>query len=496
MKKILLVTGRTAQKDVKARVGKRQDCEIHVCQTDVASLLSKETIIAELKKRDLSGISMIIVPGGMRGDFSGVTKELGVICFKGPRYIADLPMVLDLVYSVKLSSEVPADEILKEQINKDMETEYMKALKRKPRLMIGGLGIGTGVTHVLAEIPDAAKLSDDCLAKKAKYYVDSGAAIVDVGMTSGEDNHQRIAHIFDVLRREIDVPISIDSTDEKEILAGVDAGADLVLSIDESNRRIMPSIDVPVVVIPRDKNGIPPEPEERARVLEATIEKLGREGFDKIVADPILEPVNLGFVRSMAAYYQFRQKHQETPMLMGAGNVTELFDADSVGINALIAGACCEMNIDIVFTTEASRKTTGCVAELAKASRMMHVAGLRHQVPKDLYIDMLYFKDKEHEDMIPETNGVPFTCVAKTGIKMIEPHSFRIYLTDMINVLYYKDKTPVEGFRGRDAKDLYKAILNKITLTSEHAAYLGKEVYKAEIALKLGKSYVQDRELF
>ncbi|MEM4524601.1 MAG: DUF4346 domain-containing protein, partial [Archaeoglobaceae archaeon] len=29
----------------------------------------------------------------------------------------------------------------------------------------------------------------------------------------------------------------------------------------------------------------------------------------------------------------------------------------------------------------------------------------------------------------------------------------------------------------------------------DHAAYLGRELMKAEIALRLGKNYIQDREL-
>ena len=38
-------------------------------------------------------------------------------------------------------------------------------------------------------------------------------------------------------------------------------------------------------------------------------------------------------------------------------------------------------------------------------------------------------------------------------------------------------------------------MLREVTLTQEHAAYLGKELEKAEIALKLGKQYVQDDPL-
>jgi dihydropteroate synthase len=40
-----------------------------------------------------------------------------------------------------------------------------------------------------------------------------------------------------------------------------------------------------------------------------------------------------------------------------------------------------------------------------------------------------------------------------------------------------------------------RALVRKVGLDAEHAAYLGYEVSKAEIALKLGKTYIQDEDL-
>ena len=46
---------------------------------------------------------------------------------------------------------------------------------------------------------------------------------------------------------------------------------------------------------------------------------------------------------------------------------------------------------------------------------------------------------------------------------------------------------------GHYAIELYHTIVRKKLLTRlEHAAYLGKELYKAELALKYGKRYVQE----
>ena len=50
---------------------------------------------------------------------------------------------------------------------------------------------------------------------------------------------------------------------------------------------------------------------------------------------------------------------------------------------------------------------------------------------------------------------------------------------------------------GKTAKEIYEEIIKKDLVTRmEHAAYLGSELQKAEIAMITGKEYVQDFELF
>jgi tetrahydromethanopterin S-methyltransferase subunit A len=49
---------------------------------------------------------------------------------------------------------------------------------------------------------------------------------------------------------------------------------------------------------------------------------------------------------------------------------------------------------------------------------------------------------------------------------------------------------------GTDATTLYNTIIRHKLLTRlEHAAYLGKELYKAELAVKHGKTYTQEAAL-
>jgi dihydropteroate synthase len=52
-------------------------------------------------------------------------------------------------------------------------------------------------------------------------------------------------------------------------------------------------------------------------------------------------------------------------------------------------------------------------------------------------------------------------------------------------------------FRGRSAEGICRSILEEgVVRDPSHAAYLGRELQKAEVALRTGRSYVQEGEVF
>ncbi len=57
----------------------------------------------------------------------------------------------------------------------------------------------------------------------------------------------------------------------------------------------------------------------------------GNLGVKKIIADPVLSPVGHGAVNAICRYRKFREWYPDMPVFFGAGNVTELMDADSIG---------------------------------------------------------------------------------------------------------------------------------------------------------------------
>jgi hypothetical protein len=59
-----------------------------------------------------------------------------------------------------------------------------------------------------------------------------------------------------------------------------------------------------------------------------------------------------GLSLSIDALVELRRRRPDAEMLMGIGNLTELTEADSTGITALLIGFCQEVGIGAVLTTE------------------------------------------------------------------------------------------------------------------------------------------------
>ncbi|MEM2918934.1 MAG: DUF6513 domain-containing protein [Candidatus Altiarchaeota archaeon] len=463
--KILLVTGKNAEKGLREILKENKIfADIHVCDIEVASFITPEILMKEFSEKNLSNFNKIILPGKVKGDFSVIEKKFKIKVVKGPESFLEIPRFMK-----------------KTQIGKPLN--FYK------------------FSHIIAEIVDAPKLTEKELIERAKYYEASGADIIDIGMVANEDNSEKIEKIIKILRKNTKLKLSIDTLNENEILSASESGIDLIISLDISNYKIAKNLKVPFVMIPRDENGfIAKKAIDRITIVERLMEKLKQINKNFIV-DLILDPLGVNFSESLKAFILFREKYPNVRMMMGIGNVTELIDADSVGINALLVGIASELNIEFLLTTEASNKTKNSVSEVSKAVKMMQAAKTLSQSPKDLGIDLLILKDKEKlEFKFDDLEKVQTIVVKKKKKEKLEKNFFRIFIYDSkINVLLYENlkRIPKMRFIGKEAIPLYQEILSKNLVKSiEHAAYLGKELAKAEIALKLGKNYIQDENLF
>jgi len=312
-------------------------------------------------------------------------------------------------------------EKVKETLAKAAEVEkyafHIGAPSNAPEFKTVSIG-GDSRMKVLAEIVQAESLTFLELEAEIKYLIGEGADMIDLGFSPDADE-KIISETVSYAKSVSCVPVSIDVGEFRQILAGISAGADLILSLDgtglfEFGRLLSGKYfseppaylkDIAVVVIPdlfSEKNML--------ETLEANILFAQTLGFLKIIADPILSPPGSGMTSSISDYFTFHQRNPDIPVLFGAGNVTELFDADSAGMNALLAAQAFECGAAVLFTPNASDKGKGSVRELRKASDMLLLSNLLHSSPKDLGIDLLLLKEKRKR---PDFN---LSLISNSGI--------------------------------------------------------------------------------
>ena len=95
--------------------------------------------------------------------------------------------------------------------------------------------------------------------------------------------------------------------------------------------------------------------------------------------DPVIDPIHFGFTKSLSRYREVRALLPDAEMLMGTGNLTELTDANSVWVTALLLGICSELAIANVLTVHVSPHTRRTIQEHDAARRIMFAAAARPQ---------------------------------------------------------------------------------------------------------------------
>lgn len=521
--KVLIITGNLAYPLIKDEVSDFDNVMVHIADTQVAAFLTPTQIIKEVKDNfDLEKLDLILVPGLIKKDTDEIARALNIPTFKGSTDGADLGMVLNLLDSIELSTSKPADKLIEEEKRKealnfidDFENneKLREELLEKPNnILVRNLPVGEDFPmRVLAEIANAPFLTKEQLIHKCQFFVDSGADMIDIGMAAGEDYSHMIPDLINTLRPIVgDRPLSIDTLNTKEIKVACEHGIDMVLSLDLGNySKVIDTLkeyNVPAVLLPTNfSKGITPKtPEERVELMEELIEKT--EGITYI-ADMILDPVNSSsIVESIIACNDFHEINP-APMFFGVGNVTELMDVDSGGANALLAGIGMELGVSVLFTPEESGKTRGSVKELAIASKMMFLAKHRGSIPKDLGISLVEFKDKHRRfqtpiegidelEVIEPSEPIKFSRDKEGSFKIIVDYGTSLE-TSKIVAVHFRKNAPDLVFEGNTAKEIYEEIIKKGLVTKmEHAAYLGAELEKAEIAMVTRKDYIQDFDLF
>lgn len=330
-------------------------------------------------------------------------------------------------------------------------------------------GYGRFDIEILAEINHAPRLTTDDILAIADHYRADGADVIDLGCDPGGP----WLGVGDAVKalRDSGHRVSIDSFDPVEVSLAVKGGAELVLSVNASNREHARDWGVEVVAMP-DRVGT-------LDGLDATIEDLRRHNIAFRV-DPILEPIGVGFAESLGRYLEVRRLDPDVEILMGIGNLTELTDCDSSGINTTLIGFCQEAGIRSILTTEVINWARSSVREVDLARRLAYHAVANRVPPKRIDPRLVMLRDPKVTANGPE--------VLSELQRRIKDPNWRIFAEGgQIHAInrdhHLSDPDPFVLFSRMGVDD------------PSHAFYLGYELMKAKTALTLGKQYRQDNAL-
>ncbi|HPY59874.1 MAG TPA: dihydropteroate synthase-like protein [Methanospirillum sp.] len=467
--RILLPTGRVTYNIVKEAA---RELDADVVETgELASFLTPSQVLSLL--RSDPSYDLVLVSGMCTASFKEVERETGIPVYLGPRHAADLSLVLPLIGKTELSREIPADEFLSEERKREAYKKISDLEEgREPVFSLRGLRIGNGTRiKVLAEIMDAHK-SPDIRGKVLRFF-DEGADIVDLGF-GFDATPEDVRAVFHKLQ-DISQPLAIDTQDPALIEASL-FRADLILSLQEEN---IPYVGEKVAKAGCGAVIIPGEAD-----LLSNIRMAEECGICHIIADPVLQPCGLGLVKSLSGF-----SDPGYPLFFGAGNVIELLDADSTGMCALLAGMAYETGSSVIFCSEHSDKTAGCVSEMRTATMMMALMQGR-PYPKDLGIDLFRIKEKRKRREPPlEYSEVIRADRMPREITYDPRGNYRIGIEGGC-IVAVRNRTAIKGANWQDV--LHTIIqMDGISLL-DHAGYLGAELFKADLALRFARSFEQD----
>jgi dihydropteroate synthase-like protein len=427
----LYITGRLAEPAVSAVLTELGIAhQIAVMNISVAALMTTRWIAKRLSVPE--GVDNIVIPGLCEGDVDALAQATGLPVRKGPADIRALP-------------EWYGREAIKAQL-------------------------GPRDVRVFAEINDVQSLSREQVIDRAQAYHAAGADVIDLGLSLDrpwlDEGPATIAAL-----RERGLSLSIDTLDPEHIRMADDAGVDYVLSLTPATIELAPDLRATPVLITDD-----PDDLDGLDRMAARMKQLERP----FLLDSILAPINSGFAASLARYVEVRRRHPEAELLMGIGNLTELTEADSTGVTALLIGFCQEVAIGAVLTTEVIGWARGAVSETVLAAQIMHLAQRQARPPKHIDPGLVTSRD--------ESMRAPSEEELRAMQAQVADANYRLF-ADAEWLYAFNGERFVRG------TNMYAVFEQLDVADAAHAFYLGKELMKATIARGLRKSYRQEGPL-
>jgi len=434
MEHIVFLTGRLAEKALERVLASMTPApftwEVREIGLQVAGLMTADLV----RRRVAAPVSAdrILVPGRCRGDLEALSAHYGIPVERGPEELKDIPQHFN-------RAAKPVDL-----------SQYDIA--------------------IFAEIVDAPRLDVPAIVERARAHRAEGADVIDLGCLPATP----FPHLEDAVRalKAEGLRVSVDSMLDDELLRGGRAGADYLLSLSVDTLWIADEVASVPVLIPR-------EPSDEAS-LYAAIDAMTQRGRP-FLADSILDPLPFGLLASLTRYERLRQRYPDAPIMLGIGNLTELTEADTGGINAVLCGIAAELHAAALLTTQVSPHARRAIREADVARRLMYAAREQRTLPKGITDQLTGLHARQPFPDSPQD-------IAETAAAIRDPN-FRVQVSgDGVHV-YNRDGHHIAA----DPFALFPHL--RLEADGSHAFYMGVELARAEIAFQLGKRYVQDQGL-
>lgn len=432
---ILFLTGKLAESRLRAVIESMEEREfsydIHTLGVSVAALMTVGMLDRRLES--VGRADRVILPGLCRGELSLLSEKFQIPFQRGSDDLKDLPQFFG-----KAGSDIKLDKY-------DVQ--------------------------IFAEIVEAAEIPTEQILERAEYFRNAGANVIDLGCLP-ETEFPHLEESIKLLKDE-GFSVSVDSMDEQELLRAGQAGADFLLSLKESSLWISEEVAATPVIIPEEHGDL----DSLYRVMEALEAK-----NQPYIADSILDPIHFGFAESLKRYIKLRQDFPVAEIMMGTGNLTELTEADTSGINAVLFGFISELGIRHILATEVSEHARSAVREADVARRMFYHAREHQSLPKGVDASLLTTHERK---------PFPYSIdeIKELASEIRDP-SYRVQVSESEIHVFNRDGL----ISNADPFQIFPR-MTELEGDPAHAFYMGYELAKAEIALKLGKRYNQDAML-
>ncbi len=512
----MVVTGNLARKEAEKQVFLLNkagwEAKVKVFNIDVAVFIN-EKILAKWINESCNELrdAIIVLPGGVLVNPSlllNLVKCREIRIVKGPTHISDLYMYIQMIPIEEWTLDDSIDTLYAREKYDSIVTCYREMIS-------GNHGVKSVHSNIVIPVTPppfipAGELYVDSyfsryLENKLKWIIDSKFPIIVLGSINN-DLHSIERWIRGIEQEGYNGIIGLDATPSCKSMELVSrTSAELFLSIDSHHLQKLERCikkhreEIIPVLTPHNTTG---NKKSKLASLGYTVRKARELGIDRFILDPILPPPYTGENTSILdAFLMAKNLNVKygKPLLLGLSNYIELTDADSPGLVFSLIQMSIDARVSLGLFAEESYKTQGVLQEAFIAAIMNSYSAKRNTPPKNMGIDLLVLKDKRRMENNTAGN-ILLVRERDTGkpVGKWDPLGHINIAVDYNRKIVLVKKDSWNSWIGSgEWRPVIDYLLENNEISSiGHAFYIGKEIYKAVLALKLGKDYIQDQRLF